>query len=324
MGNTYIPPLSWLLFDRYAELKFVISETETLILKKSDIDFDAQVSLDDSNNSNKATINIYNLPVEQKDKLVKDTVVTIIAGYNDGPDSVKDQGIVFTGIIEKIKDTKEDVTVKTEIQCSEANDTYQDIEFEITASKGTAISTIIEKILNKINNTSKITKLSKGVIKLGNDIKYERAKTFKSNLKNILGRLAIDSRSRFYISKQILYFYPESEAIKDTIYCENSKIISISDTDMGYSIKMFFDHRMEEGNAIILDIKKTRFFDEISQNVDSYKITSVEHSINPINGDHTTTIEIESASRAKIKEEKEKQQEKDRKNGKDKTLKLKI
>jgi hypothetical protein len=321
MSGTYIPPIYWLLFDRYAELKFIISETETLVLDKNNIDFDAQVSLDDSNNSNKATINIYNLPVEQKDKLVKDTVVTITAGYNDGPDSIKDQGIVFTGIIEKIKDTKENVTVKTEIQCSEANDTFQEIEFEITASKNTAVSTIIEKILNKINNTSKITKISKGVIKLGKDIKYERAKTFKNNLKNILGRLAIDSHSRFYISKQILYFYPESEAIKDTIYCENSKIISISDTDMGYSIKMFFDHRMEEGNAIILDIEKTRFFDEISANMDSYKITSVEHNINPIDGEHTTTIEIECASRAKIKEEKEKQ--KDSKNGNN-ILKLKI
>lgn len=324
MNTSFSPTHQWLLFDRYAELKFQLSTGESISLKKDDIDFDAQVTLDDTNNSNKASINIYNLPVEQKDKLIKDSIVTIIAGYNDGPNSTKDYGIVFTGIIEKIKDKKQDVTIKTEIHCSEANDTYQEIEFEVNASKNTAASTIIEKILNKLSSTEDITKISKGEINLGKDIVYNRGKTFKNNLKNILGRLAIDTHSRFYITKQILYFYPESEAIKDTIHCEESKIISISDTDLGYSIEMFFDHRMEEGNALIINVGKTRFNDKISEGTDSYKITSVEHSINPTNNDHTTTIEIECATRVKVKEEKEKKKEKDSKNNKDQTLKIKI
>ena len=325
MEFSNILPVYWNLFDRYAELEFKLEGGKILKLSNTDIDFDAQVSLDDTNNSNKATINIYNLPIGLKDKLKKDTVLQITAGYNDGTDRVKDQGIVFLGVIEKIKDTKDDVTINTEIQCSEANDIYQEIEFDITVSKGIKASTIIDTIIKKINESKtldKDKKISKGIIKLGVDLVYERGKTFKNNLKNILGRLAIDTHSCFYITKKVLYFCPESNSIKDTIFCDNSKIISISDTDMGYSIEMFFDHRMEEGLGLIIEVEKTRFNDELSRKQDNYKITSVEHSINTRDGDHTTTIEIECKTRVEAKEMKEKKEKEDE--GKDKTIKFKI
>ena len=56
------------LFDKYAELIFQIPGNEPLILNYKDIDFDAVIVLNSTLYSNKATVNIYNLPIKIEEK----------------------------------------------------------------------------------------------------------------------------------------------------------------------------------------------------------------------------------------------------------------
>ena len=74
------------LFNRYAKLEFIFQNDQNenignLTLTKDDIDFEATISLNRSNNSNKANITIFNLKEDIKSKLIKNTLIRIEAGY---------------------------------------------------------------------------------------------------------------------------------------------------------------------------------------------------------------------------------------------------
>ena len=281
------------MFGRIAKLRFETEKTETkeasiFQLTNKDIDFDCSIDLDNTNNSNKATINIYNLPQTEKILLVKNTKVTIEAGYEDEGA----HGIVFYGIIEKFKDSRDNDGIRTEIQCTIANDEMKENKIQLSFGKGAKASTIISSIISK-------TRLQKGEIKLGKDIAYERGKTFNNHIKNIFSRLATDTQSRFYISNSIVFFYPVGEAKKDEIQCIIGMVNDVSETDEGFTIKTFFDHRVEEGTFYNIDYKDESLRQEIKG---KFEVIKVRHAINTRNGSHDTEIEI----KTKIKEEEKK------------------
>ena len=281
------------MFGRIAKLRFETEKTETkeasiFQLTNKDIDFDCSIDLDNTNNSNKATINIYNLPQTEKILLVKNTKVTIEAGYEDEGA----RGIVFYGIIEKFKDSRDNDGIRTEIQCTIANDEMKENKIQLSFGKGAKASTIISSIISK-------TRLQKGEIKLGKDIAYERGKTFNNHIKNIFSRLATDTQSRFYISNSIVFFYPVGEAKKDEIQCIVEMVNDVSETDEGFTIKTFFDHRVEEGTFYNIDYKDESLRQEIKG---KFEVIKVRHAINTRNGSHDTEIEI----KTKIKEEEKK------------------
>ena len=281
------------MFGRIAKLRFETEKAETkeasiFQLTNKDIDFDCSIDLDNTNNSNKATINIYNLPQTEKILLVKNTKVTIEAGYEDEGA----RGIVFYGIIEKFKDSRDNDGIRTEIQCTIANDEMKENKIQLSFGKGAKASTIISSIISK-------TRLQKGEIKLGKDIAYERGKTFNNHIKNIFSRLATDTQSRFYISNSIVFFYPVGEAKKDEIQCIVEMVNDVSETDEGFTIKTFFDHRVEEGTFYNIDYKDESLRQEIKG---KFEVIKVRHAINTRNGSHDTEIEI----KTKIKEEEKK------------------
>ncbi len=283
------------MFGRVAKLRFEIAKTETqeaavMELTNKDIDFDCSIDLDNTNNSNKATINIYNIPHDRKILLIKNTKISIEAGYED----IGANGLVFYGIIEKTKDTKDNNSIRTEINCSIANDEMKENKIQLSFGKGAKVSTIINSIIYK-------TRLKRGEVKLGKDISYDRGKTFNNHIKNIFSRLAKDSDSRFFVSNGVVYFYPINESKKDEVQCIPGMIKEVNETDEGFLIKTFFDHRVQEGTIYIVDFENLSLRQEIKG---KFEVIKVRHTVNTRSGSHETELEI----KTKIKEEEKKVQ----------------
>ena len=195
----------WKLFNRFALLEFDIkNEQKILSLTSEDIDFNARVSLNRFSNNNTANITLYNLPKNIRNKLIKNIEVRINAGYltleseniKDNIDNnINDFGITFLGVIENVKDSCDNTTIKTEIQCSEVNYDYKENKITGTYYKDTPAIEILKDIQKKSSLFFDFDKINLGIP----DFKYERGKILGNNLNNIFYRIAADTNSYFYL-----------------------------------------------------------------------------------------------------------------------------
>ena len=292
----------WKLFNRFALLEFDIkNEQKILSLTSEDIDFNARVSLNRFSNNNTANITLYNLPKNIRNKLIKNIEVRINAGYltleseniKDNIDNnINDFGITFLGVIENVKDSCDNTTIKTEIQCSEVNYDYKENKITGTYYKDTPAIEILKDIQKKSSLFFDFDKINLGIP----DFKYERGKILGNNLNNIFYRIAADTNSYFYLHNNSVIFTPREEPALYTITGNPYKIIDFNKTKDGYNISMFFDHRMKVG--CLFDIKHNSN-DKIE--IFSHFISKVEHEINTKNGAQITKIEVVDIQFAKEK-----------------------
>ena len=290
------------MFNRYIKLIFTLmdgEETYEFELDTSFIDIETKVSLstniekdDHSIYSNKASIIIYNLPLKIKNELLENTPVTIIAGYLDFPET---QGIIYNGIIENISESLNDVTTKTEIQCSEANDEFQKLKY-IVSIKKTQV-----KASEVLKHISKHCKLEFEIQKLGIDLVYTRSRTYNGTLKQIIQSIARDTNSHAFISRRKIFFLDSAKPILDELTCDIKKVKDILDTDTGYFIDMIFDHRMEPNYNLSIKYEGDRFKKSLEG---VYKIINVEHDLSVINNSFTSRIELEDELKGMQTEEK--------------------
>lgn len=313
-----------ILFQRYARITFTDSSKSDnsppfLILETGNIDFNATVSYDLSKNSNKAKIDVYNLPVKYE-ALLKNSNVSIHAGYKL-KNSSQEFGHVFTGVVEKFGSNKNGNTIQTEIFCSEINKIYKDLLFQVSikSSKnsknksGVKASTIINKIIEKTQKLEPGLTL-KTPLTLYHDIEYERSKSFNGNLKNIFSRIAQDSKSIFIFNgNSQVEFIPYNHNSLEEIYFDYNRVLEILTTDRGFSITMIFDHRMKVGKKLKGNKVENRFI-KIFPDSTPHIITKVDHSINTSTGTHTTTLDIDSLYTVLEKERNEKLEERRKKN----------
>lgn len=338
-----------LLFNRYAKLKFSsknsFSESTTqsqeekfLILENSIIDFNAKINSDLSANSNKAKINIYNLPKRLQDVISNEKkYIQITSGYKLGPNNEKEYGICFYGKVEKIETKKNGTTLVTEIHCSEVNEFYKDKLFQVSVKGATDPKKIVTEIFKAIREKEKKEGIKEEdmfsiiePLEFGKqDFNFFRGKTYNGDLKNILTRLAKDTYSIFYFEGRKVKFIPYDvlngrvlESIEKLPY-DLSRIISIAENDEGYTIEMLFDHRISVGKALIIkgsnnNSENYKKFENIDYNNTPHIISGVEHSVETQSGSHTTIVDItvfkklDNTAKKEIQdEEKKKAQEKE-------------
>lgn len=297
-----------LAFNRFAKVEFIYNNNK-IIFTNEDIDFSAKVTLDMTNNSNKADINIYNLPLKIENLLNSAipyiVTVRIFSGYNIKAKT--EYGLVFTGILENIDTKKNDSTINSHFYCSEINPVYKDKLFQISVKNSTKASTIIEKIMEKTNTLEPKLSLIKP-LELKDDCIYERSKTFNGDLKNILTRLAKDTKSIFILDNQTIQFIEYKSEKMPKINCDPAKILNITNSDIGYTITMLFDHRMKIAHNLLIKIDGTRFIKNIDSSNDPHIISKIEHFINPKKDSHITKVYTEVYSKIIAKDEKLKQE----------------
>jgi hypothetical protein len=337
-----------LLFNRYAKLKFnsknsfsdntLQSKEEYLTLENSTIDFNAKITSNLSENSNKAKINVYNLPKKLQDVISNEKkYVQITSGYKLGSKNEKEYGVCFNGKVEKIETKKNGTSFITEIHCSEANEFYKDKLFKVSVKGKTDPKQIVTKIFEAIRKREKKDGIKEEnmfsiiePIEFGKqDFNFLRGKTYNGDLKNILTRLAKDTYSIFYFEGKKVKFIPYDvlngkvlESIEKLPY-DLSRIISVAENDEGYTIEMLFDHRISVGKALIVTASNNnsenyKKFKSIDYNSTPHIISSVEHSVETQRGSHKTIVDItvfkklDNIAKKEIQDEKKKKaQEKD-------------
>lgn len=292
------------LFDKYAELIFQIPGNEPLILNYKDIDFDAVIVLNSTLYSNKATVNIYNLPIKIEEKFKKleksKTIsIEIIAGYNSK--NKTEYGTIFKGFLGSIKTTKLQTTIKTEMAFTDSHIALSDKKILVSFEKKDNItaSMIIKKIIEKTNEFIVNEKRSSSIplnleepIRLGKDITYLRGKYFNTDLKSILNKICKDTESIYYIDNNTLIFRPLIEPEISEIECDIARVIDIKADSIPNTITMFFDHRIREGHSFNIKFAGNRYLSPIDSTTNNSIITKVTHSINFLSNNHTTQVEF--------------------------------
>lgn len=292
-----------LVFNRFAKIEFIYNGNK-VIFTSEDIDFSAKITLDMTNNSNKADINIYNLPLKIENSLNSAiptiVIVRIFSGYNTKTKA--DYGLVFTGVLKNIDTKKSDTTINSHLYCSEINPIYKDKLFQVSVKNPTKASIIIEKIMEKANTLEPKLSLIKP-LELKDDCIYERSKTFNGDLKSILTRLAKDTKSIFIFDNQTIQFIEYKSEKMPKINCNPAKILNITNSDVGYTITMLFEHRMKIAHNLLIKMNGNRFNPNIDSSGDPHIISKIEHLINPKKDSHITKVYIEVYSKIITKDE---------------------
>ena len=281
-----------ILWDRYIKVTFFLKDNEKLIMERNQpvngIDYSPDLSIesnfDTTENSNTAKITVYNLPTDIIKKLTAGLEVLVEAGYwNDGEVN-KNGGVIYKGVIGKPKGIQDGVNKKYEITCDSNNDEYKDTKINLKAGNGTKASTLINTIVSKLD------KLKIGKIELTNDVVYKDGKTLHNNVKEIFKTIAKDCESIFFISNGLVFFQKTNDINRGTLELDLNKVTEITPNEDGYTIKMVFDSKFQEGYKVKLDLKNEYEDWEVKG---EFPIIKGSHVMD-YRGDASTTIEIKS------------------------------
>lgn len=159
-----------------------------------DIEFDVKTT--SGNESDIASIKIYNLSETTKNTLKTNQIVTITAGYREL------NGVIFGGIVESITTYREDNDLVTLITASPNNRAYTNTIVNIQFKQGIKAS----EILKQLESIIPFKILVKG---LGKDIIYSSGKAFSNRLNNVINILAKDTHSNArFTEKEIVFEIP--------------------------------------------------------------------------------------------------------------------
>lgn len=157
----------------------LITIGETLFdYEQLDIDFDVKCT--DDNNSDIATIKLYNLSETTRQKLKLNQDVSIDAGYREL------HGVIFNGIVESISTSRDENDFITTIEATPNNRAYTNTIINRQFKAGIKASEVIKQIETMCNFTMDIKEL-------GKDTVYPNGKVFSGRLSNVIPILARDT-----------------------------------------------------------------------------------------------------------------------------------
>jgi len=157
----------------------LITIGETLFdYEQLDIDFDVKCT--DDNNSDIATIKLYNLSETTRQKLKLNQDVSIDAGYREL------HGVIFNGIVESISTSRDENDFITTIEATPNNRAYTNTIINRQFKAGIKASEVIKQIEKMCNFTMDIKEL-------GKDTVYPNGKVFSGRLSNVIPILAKDT-----------------------------------------------------------------------------------------------------------------------------------
>lgn len=158
-----------------------------------DIDIEFDVKTTDTNDSDVASIKLYNLAETTKNKLKANQIVTIEAGYREL------SGIIFAGIVESVTTIREDNDLVTLITASPNNRAYSNTIVNVQYKAGIKASEILSQVAKIIPFEIKV----KG---LGKDTTYPAGKAFSNRLNNVMEILAKDTKSKVNFTDKAIVF----------------------------------------------------------------------------------------------------------------------
>lgn len=151
-----------------------------IVFDYEQLDIDFEVKCTDDNNSDIATIKLYNLSDTTLQKLKLNQDVSIDAGYREL------HGVIFNGIVESISTSRDENDFITTIEATPNNRAYTNTIINRQFKAGIKASEVIKQIETMCNFTMDIKEL-------GKDTVYPNGKVFSGRLSNVIPILARDT-----------------------------------------------------------------------------------------------------------------------------------
>lgn len=241
-------------------------------INSNSLDFEFNCEGDDDIEANEAEIIIYNLSDNTAKQFKKDKKISITAGYKD------DTGVIFDGVIVKVKDKFDGVDRITRINALDDVSRKEKNIDSVTYAAGTKASYILRDLLKKIG-------LPIAVFEIVRDWTYEDETTVDGDIISKVKDYAKVCGISVYINKGQIY--ARSLKAGDNInfivskdtgligspeeFEEEETAEDYTDVIHGYKFNMLLQHRMTTAAIIKLD----------SRNVSgTYRVRKWRHSYN--------------------------------------------
>lgn len=134
-------------YDRDWSVK-IADNNESLNYNKPDIEFHVIRTWDLK--TNELELTMYNLSPSSRDFIIKNKNLELTAGYIDN------KGVVFKGIIEFVGHQHNGTEWVTSITCRDGSMMWKQTGISITFKKGTPITTVLDKLIERITDAPEI------------------------------------------------------------------------------------------------------------------------------------------------------------------------
>ncbi|MCM1544695.1 MAG: hypothetical protein NC110_05280 [Ruminococcus sp.] len=266
------------LYDRKAVLK-----CNDVTIDLDSIDFEFDVPFDDDTEANEANFVIYNLSKKTISQFKYDKQITLTAGY------ASDTGVIFSGRVSKVKTKYVGNDKVTTVYAIDSKSLKEHDIADIAFKKGTAASTILKKLVEKLN-------LPVALFKTRKDYIYKDATNVTGGLMSNINKYAKVCGVSAFINKGKVYVVDVRQSPIDVAFTlsEKTGLIdspeefeeeidedSYKETVHGYSCTMLLQHRMTTAAIVKLN----------SLNVNgTFYVRKGNHSFN--GNDFVTTVEM--------------------------------
>lgn len=166
---------------------------DKLLFDFEELDIEFNIKCTSDNKSDVATIDIYNLTDETKNKLKKGQFVSINAGYREL------QGTIFNGVVDSVRSYRSENDIVTTITATPNNFLYANTIVNTQFKAGITA----RQILDTLNKQTAFNIDIKG---LGKNITYPNGKVFSNRLPNVISVLAKDTNSNVRVENSTIIF----------------------------------------------------------------------------------------------------------------------
>lgn len=233
----------------------VIIQTGDVTINNEELDCEFDIPFDDDTEANEAEIIVYNLSDLTIQNIKKDSPITVTAGYGD------DTGIIFSGLISKVRSYYSDEDRVTEIHAiDQANLKERDLQ-NISYAGGTPASRILQDLVGMVG-------LPVAVFAPKRDHVYKDKATIDGGLMENIRKYAGVCGVSTYICKGQIYVRHilDGDGLDFTLSADTG-LLSLSefeeeqtaedfkDTVHGYEITMLLQHRVTTASLINLQAR---------------------------------------------------------------------
>ena len=260
----------------------VLVQTKDLTIDGSKLDVEFDIPFDDDMAANEAEIIVYNLSKTSRDLLKYNKPITVTAGYES------DTGIVFSGYISKVTNTRDGNDLKTTIMAIDSMELKERKIKSIAYGVGVKASYVLKDLVKRAG-------LPLAVFKPRRDYTYNEALTVDGELMENIKKYAEVCGVSAYVLKGKVYVrhIKDGDNIEFSVSTDTGMVESpeefeeeitaedYTDIVKGYKVKMLLQHRVT--TAAIITLK--------SRDVSGkYRVRSGRHICN--NSDFYTEMEV--------------------------------
>lgn len=214
-----------------------------LTLKTPDLYIEFGVPFDNDPEPNEATVIIYNLTFDTINRIKKDDLLTVEAGYRG------DTGIILSGRVSGIETRFEGAERVTTVHVLDGPSFSESQKVSKAYKQGIKASAILRDLVAALN-------MGEAVLQLPEDKTYAGGYTVNDKTVDAIKNIAADLGISFYISKGKPYIRSihEADDIRFTLSPETGMIGSPEPIDnngqKGYRVRCLLQHRIDTASRI--------------------------------------------------------------------------